>query len=166
MKSKVTRTEIAAAIGVNAQTVSRAFGGFGYISKELKAIVLKKAAELGYEVHHVVRQRQNSKWRQLIPEIRRLKQSGLSYQAIGDIYGVTRQMIQQLLPVKRGEQCQRCGATDRKLNGHHLDYITDEFETLCVPCHRKAHSVAPLKDAIQATFTPLFSGKDTDNTCA
>jgi hypothetical protein len=55
-----------------------------------------------------------------------------------DAFGVTRQMIQSLIRVKRGDHCVKCGK-GVQLQGHHKNYITDESETLCKSCHREEH---------------------------
>lgn len=87
------------------------------------------------------------KWAPHMATIRLLKQQGASYRDIGNIYGVTRNRIQQLLAVEAGDKCEKCGSR-RKLNAHHKDYLTDESETLCVSCHRGEHGLEPTKNPV------------------
>lgn len=78
---------------------------------------------------------------QLLSEARQLKHNGWSYSRIAKHFSVTRQWIQQLLRIPKNQlapKCEHCGNTGT-LHGHHLDYLTDQFQTLCNSCHIMAH---------------------------
>jgi len=78
----------------------------------------------------------------------KLKQSGMTYQQIGDILSVSRQRAQQLLRpsddvltnlwLRSNGECERCGKPSKKLDAHHHDYMSDPKEILCPSCHSKA----------------------------
>lgn len=43
--------------------------------------------------------------------------------------------------LSRADRCQRCGASDVRIHGHHSDYGKPlDVQWLCAPCHRVAHS--------------------------
>lgn len=63
-----------------------------------------------------------------------------------------KQAIYQLVfrKVKRKKYCERCGATNKKLIGHHHDYNKPlETETMCHKCHAIWHlnnkAIEPVK---------------------
>ena len=89
-------------------------------------------------------------------EVRRLKQLGLSYSQIGLEMGFSRQRAQQLVSstpehnkeiIKSANGiCQKCGNKANTLNVHHINYIPDEHEVLCVSCHMSKHGRGNVKD--------------------
>lgn len=74
---------------------------------------------------------------------RQLKISGHTYKEIGQMIGVSRQRIQDILKIKDGvslsANCQFCGKNSDVLHKHHLNYETNEFQILCPSCHTKVH---------------------------
>lgn len=98
----------------------------------------------------------------------RLKEKGYSYGSIGDLYGISRQRVHQLISGygilrkrlyrKNGEywrthnaillrdnyECQKCGNTNNNLIVHHIDgndynNTFDNLITLCNNCHLNLH---------------------------
>ena len=81
---------------------------------------------------------------------RRLKAKGMTYQEIADIFGVSRQRIQQYIAFTDndkalyrsifGDKCYFCGknSDENKLEGHHTIYHR-RFPVilLCTSCHKK-----------------------------
>lgn len=63
------------------------------------------------------------------------------------------QQVRQLALLRSGRQCQRCYATDQRLDVHHLTYVRqgNESETdvivLCGTCHAAAHGLASPRSA-------------------
>ena len=101
------------------------------------------------------------------PKIREMRERGATLQEIGDLFGVSRQAIDQVLnPLKaaareriqrqissgkitRPETCSRCGQTG-KIESHHHDYGNPlRVDWLCRPCHarhiRKTSHATPKK---------------------
>lgn len=77
--------------------------------------------------------------------IRSLKIKGKSYREISELFGVSRQCIQQTIRPRTsllGQKCRKCGSAS-KLHRHHPDYSTDYIEYLCVSCHAKVHGKVP-----------------------
>lgn len=87
-----------------------------------------------------------------------LKLKGLTYQAIADRYGVSRQYIQQLISPpasvkkwlikKSGGKCQSCGLdigrhghAHHKGNGEDSYNKIEELEYLCISCHLSKHRI-------------------------
>lgn len=83
---------------------------------------------------------------QMIIRMREMKQSGETYEAIGIKFGMTRQKAHQFLmihaPIPDGSKCAKCGKESKKLHRHHTNYITDEYELICVSCHTSLHLVS------------------------
>lgn len=48
---RITIKDVAKACGCSAQTVSRVFSGKGYVSKDTKEFVMKKAAEMNFIIN-------------------------------------------------------------------------------------------------------------------
>ena len=86
-----------------------------------------------------------------------LKVSGLTYAAIGQVLGVSRQRAQQLIRppyeiyrvVRRraGAKCEDCGTETMNGHMHHMELIEvaafndiANLSYLCIGCHRKHHS--------------------------
>lgn len=101
--------------------------------------------------------------------IRNLKCRGLTYAAIGKMYGVTRQAIQRRLRVKgptKGK-CERCGKYRSLLHGHHPTYRKNQAVRLCVRCHASEPNRKSLtktaelkyKRAMAAITCPCCHGK-------
>ncbi len=110
---------------------------------------------------------------------------GLSYAAIGEQLGLSRQRIQQLLrPPKAiydliwnraGHQCQDCGIGLPAKSGsgciHHIgseeDYNDiDNLILLCRSCHRNRHLSSQLITCTRCGHTWHISGKDLPLYCA
>ena len=86
---------------------------------------------------------------------RRLKAIGMTYVDIGEIMGVSRQRIQQLVSpdendkkayIKQyGEVCYFEPSHNGTLNFHHVDYRDQTIVLICTPCHKKIDSMMRMK---------------------
>jgi len=114
-----------------------------------------------------------------------LREKGLSYQSIGDLLGISRQRVHQIISgygllVKSGKKrdgwyseikkivferdnhkCQRCGSTD-SLILHHLDGndLNNEFHNLvllCRTCHQNMHKPSSKKFPTTQVFCNISS---------
>lgn len=76
--------------------------------------------------------------------IRELKSKGVTYAAIGQKFGISRQAVQNCLrydvPIPTLKYCVQCGTQTGILHRHHTDYLTGEVVRLCVSCHAKKWS--------------------------
>lgn len=98
-----------------------------------------------------------NKDRQKRKDALKMRLSGMSYNAIGESLGISRQRIQQLLsPPKHirdivlnraGGRCQNCGLIiGRSGHIHHQGSKEEDYndvgnlQLLCITCHRKAHN--------------------------
>lgn len=107
--------------------------------------------------------------------MRSLRATGMSYQNIGNVFGISRQRVHAILSgyqrlqscartngwyayIKNGifmrdsHQCQKCG-TNKKLIIHHIDGDARNnglrnLVTLCPPCHAKLHSALRLLEEV------------------
>lgn len=80
---------------------------------------------------------------------RSLKSQGKSYQDVGEILGVSRQRVQQIVSLtekersllieKNHNKCSLCGIEKNNLEVHHLDYEKNIVIILCFNCHRFLH---------------------------
>lgn len=74
--------------------------------------------------------------------ILRLKQTGMSYASIGQIFGVSRQRVQQIVGGSACDRCESCGS-DMYLQIHHDRYWPfPKVRTLCSSCHGAIHGGA------------------------
>lgn len=74
--------------------------------------------------------------------VKEMKLNGMTYGQIAEQVGTSRQAVQQLLKIPKNmlsEKCDKCGSGGL-LHGHHTDYSTNSFQTLCVSCHAIIHN--------------------------
>lgn len=94
---------------------------------------------------------------------RQLMAEGKTYKQAGEILGVSRQRVQQLVrPTdnlrkmiieKSGNKCSFCGKEGGRLHIHHPDYLDNEAVVLCKSCHRRLHGGNMTGDGINKKFT-------------
>lgn len=79
-------------------------------------------------------------------QARKLKASGHTYQQIGELVGVSRQRVQQVMQIKGAPKegvCSKCQEWSKVLHCHHTNYETDAFTQLCPSCHARLHMGCP-----------------------
>jgi 5-methylcytosine-specific restriction endonuclease McrA len=100
---------------------------------------------------------QQKEWKKKKDKIISMRESGMTLDAIGKVFNVSRQRIKQIVTpnysyyykqvVKDRDKnkCQMCGKKET-LHVHHLDRDTfnnkhDNLITLCKECHTKIHTI-------------------------
>jgi len=86
-----------------------------------------------------------------ITQIRTLKNDGLSYSVIAKRFNLSRQRIAQILRAPKLDRqaiisnsqnkCEKCGCQieGRNAHLHHVDYLSNKLQVLCLPCHMGEH---------------------------
>jgi hypothetical protein len=81
-----------------------------------------------------------SKLRDSEKEIRQMLQDGYSYNDIAGKYGTSASSICYLVRAKKPKSavtCEACGLNSENLEGHHVNYVTNEILWICKSCHMK-----------------------------
>lgn len=77
------------------------------------------------------------------------KQNYFTYLRSAKWFNFKKQLI-----AERGHRCEKCGATPKSLDGHHLTYarlfneIPEDIQLLCRPCHNAIHEAEKSKPKV------------------